>query len=161
MELTGNEFIELLKNEQYTKKSFTAADTEDIELDDFFAFVTKTLELNQLVSAEMIISGEEPIILRLESSLINLPLRYVNAISKIVINDPARELNLYMIVEHPLVSHSGLRIDLAASVAAYLDDPDSVANKIASFFTEKIKAIQVASEEAEDEKTEDAKTTDE
>lgn len=151
MELTGNEFIEILKNEQIKSKSFTAADTAEINLDDLFNFATKGLKDGQIISSEMIISGDEPISLRVESSLINLPLRYVNAISKIVINDPSKDVNLYMIVEHPLVSKSGLKIELAASVAAYLDDVESVEHKITNFFTEKIQAIQAAATIADTE----------
>lgn len=151
MELTGNEFIEILKNEQIKSKSFTAADTAEINLDDLFNFATKGLKDGQIISSEMIISGDEPISLRVESSLINLPLRYVNAISKIVINDPSKDVNLYMIVEHPLVSKSGLKIELASSVAAYLDDVESVEHKITNFFTEKIQAIQAAATIADTE----------
>lgn len=151
MELTGNEFIEILKNEKIKSKSFTAADTAEINLDDLFNFATKELKDGQIISSEMIISGDEPISLRVESSLINLPLRYVNAISKIVINDPSKDVNLYMIVEHPLVSKSGLKIELASSVAAYLDDVESVEHKITNFFTEKIQAIQAAATIADTE----------
>jgi hypothetical protein len=156
MQLTGNDFIDALKNEAVVTKTFTAADQESIVLDDLFDFVTKTLMAGQLVAGEMVISGDEPISLRLESSLINLPLRYVNAISKIVINDPDTEVTLYMIVEHPKVTQSGLRIDAAATVAAYLDDPDSVKVKIANYFTDEIVKINsaVAAGDAEEDAAE-------
>jgi hypothetical protein len=144
MQLSGNEFIDALKNEAVVTKSFTAADQSVVDLDPMFDFVTQTLAGGQLVAAEMIISGDEPIYLRLESSLINLPLRYVNNISKIVINDEPSDVKLYMIVEHPLVTQSGLRIDTAATVAAYLDDPDSVKAKIAAYFTEEIQKVNAA-----------------
>ncbi|SUP53140.1 Uncharacterised protein [Weissella viridescens] len=94
MELEGNALIERLKQDEVVTKTYTAADQSTINLDDLFTFVTVTLEQEQLVSAEIVISGDEPIHLRLESNLINLPLRYVNNISKIVINDPAKEVNL-------------------------------------------------------------------
>ncbi|MBM7616481.1 hypothetical protein JOC36_000014 [Weissella uvarum] len=155
MKLEGNALIERLKQDEVKTASFTAADQSTINLDDLFDFVTKTLKQGDLVSAEIIISGDEPIHLRLESNLINLPLRYVNGISKIVINEPEKDVNLYMIVESPYVSHSKLRIDYAASVATYLDDFDSVATKIAAYFDEKINLIneqeQAQAAEAADE----------
>lgn len=165
MELEGNALIERLKQDEVVTKTYTAADQSTINLDDLFTFVTVTLEQEQLVSAEIVISGDEPIHLRLESNLINLPLRYVNNISKIVINDPAKEVNLYMIVESPFVSHSKLRIDYAATVSAYLDDFDSVAAKIANYFDEKLALINeneaTAKTEAENESTESEQQNDE
>ena len=141
MQLTGNALIEALEAEAVTKKTFTAADEATINLDAFFEFVHQTIQANQLVQAEMIISGDEPITLSVETSLINLPLRYTNAIKKIVINNDEADVNLYMIVEHPGVSQSGLRIDFAASVTSALDDFDSVAARIAAYFDEKIALI--------------------
>lgn len=141
MEMTGNDFIEVLTEETYTKKTFEAADQATIALDDLFAFVEKATAENQLFSAEVLINEEEPISLRLETSLINLPIRYTNAIRKIVINDPETEVSLYMIVEHPLVTKSHLIIKKAASVQSFLDDSASVEEKIASFFNEQIEII--------------------
>jgi len=141
MQLTGNALIEALEAEAVTAKTFTAADESTINLDEFFEFVHETIQADQLVHAEMIISGDEPITLLIESNLINLPLRYANAIKKIVINNDEAEVNLYMVVEHPKVSQSGLRIDFAASITAALDDFDSVAARIAAYFDEKIMLI--------------------
>lgn len=155
MQLTGNALIEALEVEAVTAKTFTAADEATINLDDFFAFVHKTLAADQLVHAEMVISGDEPIILSVESNLINLPLRYANAIKKIVINNDEADVNLYMIVENPRVSQSGLRIDLAASVTAALDDFDSVAARIAAYFDEKITLINATELVTEQEESAD------
>ncbi|AIG65847.1 hypothetical protein ACRHK7_01505 [Weissella tructae] len=153
MQLTGNALIEALENEAVTTKTFTAADEATINLDDFFAFIQTTLEADQLVSAEMIISGDEPIKLSVETNLINLPIRYANAVKKIVINNEEADVNLYMIVEHPAVSQSGLRIDYAASVTAALDDFDSVAARIAAYFDEKIVLINTTEVAEEDDTT--------
>lgn len=147
MQLTGNDLIEALNANTISEASFIAPDQATIDLDELLAFVRQALTAGDLVGAELVISGDEPIHLRLESNLINLPLRYVNQISKIVINNPASEVNVYMIVEHPLVSQSGLRIDQAATVTGFLDDLDSVAAKIAAYFDEKIALINQAMEE--------------
>ncbi|MFL1696201.1 hypothetical protein ACJQWY_05320 [Weissella kandleri] len=141
MERTGNELIALLKAEEIEHKVWTAADQSTVQLDPLFDYVEQQLQANQMVSGEIMISGTEPIHLTLESNLINLPLRYVNQISKIVIDDPAKEVNIYMIVEHPHVTRSGLRIELAASVQSYLDDSDSVKGKIAQFFDQELESI--------------------
>lgn len=160
MELEGNALIESLKQEEVITKSYTAADQSTVNLDDLFNFVTETLQKNQLVSAEIVISGDEPIRLRLESNLINLPLRYVNGISKIIVNEPAKPVNLYMIVESPYVSHSKLRIDYAATVTAYLEDFESVATKIAQYFDGKLALINETKLAAEAESDNDAEETD-
>ena len=141
MEMTGNDFIEIVTEENYKQKTFEAADQETIALDELFAFVEKNVADNQIFSAEVLINEEEPISLRLETSLINLPIRYTNAIRKVVINDPETEVSLYMIVEHPLVTKSHLIIKKAASAQSFLDDATSVEEKIASFFNEQIEVI--------------------
>lgn len=154
MEITGNEMIAALKDEAVKQVSFTAADTATVELDSLFTALAEYVQKGELVSAELVVSGDEPISLRVETNIINLPVKYVNAISKIIINDPATDVNLYMIVEHPLVTRSGLRIELAASVAAYLDDEESVQMKIANFFTKELQSIQEAKKAAEATDTE-------
>ena len=97
MQMTGNDFITALKDETYEIKSFTAADQATINLDDLFGYVEQVISEEKLFSAELLISGDEPISLRVETGLVNLPIRYTNAISKIVINDPETEVTLYMI----------------------------------------------------------------
>ena len=47
-----------------------------------------------------------------------------------------------MIIENEFVSQSHLVIALASSVAAYLDDSDSVKYKISQWFTNELSVIQ-------------------
>lgn len=154
MQMTGNDFITALKDETYEIKSFTAADQATINLDDLFGYVEQVISEEKLFSAELLISGDEPISLRVETGLVNLPIRYTNAISKIVINDPETEVTLYMIAEHPLVTKSGLRIETAATVAAFADDPESVESKIAAFFDKELQNINEAVAAAEADESE-------
>ncbi|ALI32881.1 MULTISPECIES: hypothetical protein [Weissella] len=154
MQMTGNDFIAALKDETYEIKSFTAADQATINLDDLFGYVEQATSQEKLFSAELLISGDEPISLRVETGLVNLPIRYTNAISKIVINDPETEVTLYMIAEHPLVTKSGLRIETAATVAAFADDPESVESKIATFFDKELQSINEAVAAAESDESE-------
>ena len=154
MQMTGNDFIAALKDETYEIKSFTAADQAPINLDDLFGYVEQATSQEKLFSAELLISGDEPISLRVETGLVNLPIRYTNAISKIVINDPETEVTLYMIAEHPLVTKSGLRIETAATVAAFADDPESVESKIATFFDKELQTINEAVAAAESDESE-------
>lgn len=141
MQLTGNEVIEALKNEEIEHKVWTAEDQTLINLDPLFLFLEQKINENQLVSGEIIISGDEPIHLSVETNVINLPLRYVNQISKIIINDPETDVNVYMFVDHPDVTRSGMRIELAASVQSFLDDRESVMSKISLFFDREIQNI--------------------
>lgn len=162
MDMTGNDFIEILNNETYTTKTFEAADQATINLDELFTDVEKEAAASKVFSDALVINEEEPIIFRIEASLINLPLRYTNAIRKIVVNDEAKEMSLYMIVEHPLVTKSHLLIKKAASVQSFLDDPTSVEEKITSFFNEQlaqINANKIAAAEEEQAAAEQATTT--
>ncbi|MDR3242275.1 MAG: hypothetical protein LBT37_08910 [Lactobacillaceae bacterium] len=156
MQLTGNEFIEALKAENIEHKTWTAEDQATIALDPLFDFIAQKVTQGELAGGEILVSGDEPIHLSLETSLINLPLRYVNQISKIVVDDPETEVNLYMFVEHPHVTRSGMRIELAASVQTYLDDPDSVMAKVAAFYDQELATINNYEEPVTDE-TEDDK----
>ena len=163
MDMTGNDFIEILTNETYTTKTFEAADQATINLDELFADVEKKTAASEVFSDALVINEEEPIIFRIETSLINLPLRYTNAIRKIVVNDEAKEMSLYMIVEHPLVTKSHLLIKKAASVQSFLDDPMSVEEKVTSFFNEQlaqINANKIAAAEEERAAAEQSTTTD-
>lgn len=144
MLLSGNDLIEKVTNDTFVHQTWTAADQATIVLDTMFTFVQKHLDAGDLLSVETLVSGDEPIYLALETNLVNLPIRYANQLGKIVINDPEAEVNLYMYVEHPLVTHSGMRIELAASVAAYLDDPDSVNAKISEFYNRELQTINEA-----------------
>ena len=51
MEMTGNDFIEVLAEETYTKKTFEAADQATIALDDLFAFVEKANKSSRAIVA--------------------------------------------------------------------------------------------------------------
>ncbi|SCB96998.1 hypothetical protein [Weissella bombi] len=162
MDMTGNDFIEILTNETYKTKTFEAADQATINLDELFTDVEKEAAASEVFSDALVINEEEPIIFRIEASLINLPLRYTNAIRKIVVNDEAKEMSLYMIVEHPLVTKSHLLIKKASSVQSFLDDPTSVEEKITSFFNEQlaqINANKIAAAEEERAAAEQAATT--
>ena len=141
MQLTGNEVIEALKNEEIEHKVWTAEDQTLINLDPLFLFLEQKINENKLVNVEIISSGDEPIHLSVETNVINLPLRYVNQISKIIINDPETDVNVYMFVDHPDVTRSGMRIELAASVQSFLDDRESVMSKISLFFDREIQNI--------------------
>lgn len=144
MQMDGQEFLTAVKEEAFEKWTVTAADEAAVNLDDLFKFFDQQLQADKLAQGEIVIDAPEPedaISLRLETSAINLPLRYFNAMNKLIDENVANEINVYMIVESKLVSQSGLFIYLAASVSAYLDDADSVKAKIAAFFNEKLALI--------------------
>ncbi|MCM0583411.1 hypothetical protein H9L19_05680 [Weissella diestrammenae] len=154
MQLTGNDLIEIIKSEKIVQRAWTAEDQATIQLDSLFDFMTQQVHKNQIASGQIIISGDEPIQLWLETSLINLPLRYANQISKIVVDEPLSDVNLYMFVENPKVSRSGMRIELAASVQSYLDDSESVMAKIAAFYDRELAVINNYEEPVDSTETE-------
>ena len=145
MEILGSEFLEIVKNEQVLEAKTTLANFNELDFTAAFAIldqnITKQTVTRVQIDVSELVEGE-PLILGLETSVINLPLRYTNALTKLVDEETMYPVNVYMIVEHPMVSQSSLFIQKAASVAAYLDDPTSVQERIKTFFSDQVALIK-------------------
>lgn len=145
MELLGNEFLTIIKDQTVAEASQVIAKFAELDFTAMFTTLTQSLTEYPVNHIEVTVAeliNAEPVKFSVESGAINLPLRYTNAITKLIDEDTAYELNIYMIIEHPLVSQSGLFIQKAASVAAYEDDTESVQARIEEFFNEKLALIQ-------------------
>ena len=140
--MQGEQFLKLLKRQVITQTSFQQV-IEDINIDELFTWFDKALDDDSLISGEILakVNAEDALKLSIETSIINLPLRYQNAIDKIILADQEYELSIFAIIEHPIVSQSGLFIKKIASVKTYRDDVDAVKAKIVTFFDEKLKLI--------------------
>ncbi|MBM7544051.1 hypothetical protein JOC59_000757 [Weissella beninensis] len=140
--MQGEQFLKLLKKKVITQTSFQQV-IEDINIDELFTWFDKALDDDSLISGEILakVNAEDALKLSIETSIINLPLRYQNAIDKIILADQEYELSIFAIIEHPIVSQSGLFIKKIASVKTYRDDVDAVKAKIVTFFDEKLKLI--------------------
>lgn len=89
---------------------------------------------------------------RLETSIINLPLMNSKTITKILDVDQDSEVNVYLVCEDPDLNRSGLRIDLCASVTALADDQESVVKMAQEWITTQLTTIQTNREAAKEEK---------
>lgn len=148
--MQGEKFLELLKSEKIINKSINQ-DIQDIQIDELFTWFDSVVANEEVVSGTIFakIDDENALKLSIETSIINLPLRYQNAIDKIVLAEQEYEFSAFAIIEHPLVSQSGLFIKNIASVKTYLDDPTPVKTKIINFFDEKLAYIAQGGWQAE------------
>ena len=157
MQITGEQALAHLIAQDSDTLNLTQTDHEQIALDDLFAALDDHIADTNLMHIALTINGgvtEGGTTLTLETNVINLPQRYTNQLNKLIWPDKTDyEVNLYMIIENPEVSQSQLKIALASSVAAYVDDPESVKQKISTWFDTQFQAIltqQAADASAED-----------
>ncbi|GEK28908.1 hypothetical protein [Furfurilactobacillus siliginis] len=157
MERNVSEFLTTLTDEAYQVATATVTFSE---LNDdpagviagSIAFAKKQLEADQLVSTRLDVTGfnDQEINIRLESSLLNLPFAYAKEIDKMLDADATMPVNLYMIIDSPAINVSKMRIDLASSVQAFLDDPESVTVKIVDWLREQIERLETMAAQAEE-----------
>ncbi|KRL53839.1 hypothetical protein [Furfurilactobacillus rossiae] len=158
MEEKVADFLQALQDETYVATSSTTTfdklnDDPESVMADSIAFAQKQLAAGKLIQTRVDITGFHDVEMnvRLESSLINLPFAYANEIDKMLDPDDEREVNLYMIFDSPAINVSKMRIDMASSVQAFLDDPDSVSAKITDWLREQVEKLETADAEKEAE----------
>lgn len=145
MEILGSEFLEIVKNNAVVEDQQVVATFAELDFELLFSALNKNLSQASIQRTQLIVSeliDTEPVQFSIETEIINLPTRYVNSLEKIVDEETVYDINLYMVVEHPLVSRSGMIIRKAASLAAYMDDQGSVKQRIENFFDEQIALIK-------------------
>ncbi|WP_054654495.1 hypothetical protein [Secundilactobacillus silagei] len=76
--------------------------------------IVKAVGENKLAQATLTLTDAD-IQVHLETSVVNLPLRYVNAMKKMLADDDTLPVSIYSIIESPDVNVSSLRIDKVAS----------------------------------------------
>ncbi|WP_270747033.1 hypothetical protein [Leuconostoc lactis] len=159
MKITGERALENITASQAFTLVVAQPDQDDIALDALFEALDTHIADPNFIHLALTINGgiaAGGTTLTLETNVINLPQRYTNQLKKLIWPEkPDNDVNLYMIVENPLVSQSQLKIALASSVTAYQDDPDSVKSKIAQWFTAQLQVIVEQQTVADAEITED------
>lgn len=144
MEILGSDFLTIVKNGAVVEDAQVALTFADLDFKSLFAALDTKLNEQVIVRVEVAVAeliAAEPVKFSLETEAINLPTRYVNALEKLIDEETVYPVNLYMIVEHPLVSQSGMLIQKSASLAAYLDDKVSVQKRIEDFFNDQLTLI--------------------
>lgn len=94
------------------------------------------------ISQAEVTNAKQELSIRLEMNVINLPVRYVNPMEKILDSESEAEVNVYMIVEAPKVTRSGLRIDLLGTVDDVIADPTGKLDTLVEWLTSELEAIE-------------------
>ena len=153
MQITGERALANIADAAFYNKSITVEDGQTVPIDALMSEVAQHVTDENFMQVTLNINGgieADGTTLSLETNVINLPLRYQNQLRKMILPDSeALVVNLYMIVENPLVSQSRLKIALVSSVSTYEDDTDSAQAKIASWFDEQL--AHIVSEQASPE----------
>ncbi|MGO1337633.1 MAG: hypothetical protein ACTMH7_04110 [Leuconostoc fallax] len=153
MMISGEQIQTNIVDEVYYKQTLISDDTETIPLDQLFSVVDAHIEDEHFMQVTLDInegSAAGGTTLSIETNFINLPLRYKNALRKLIWVDKTSDINLYMIIENEFVSQSNLKIALASSVSAYQDDAESVKAKISTWFTEQLQNIAQNKKQSEE-----------
>lgn len=176
MEIAVADFIEKVETEQVTAQRFEITrgaleqQGKKAVLTPIVEFVSETVQKGELASATLAFTDDE-IEFRLETSIINLPLRYVNTIKKMLSDEDDMAVNVYSVIESPDVNASSLRIDKVASVEDFETHQDVMAESIGEWLDTQLAAIKTneehraetdalkAKEEADAEKKPAKKTT--
>ncbi|WP_349550654.1 hypothetical protein [Leuconostoc pseudomesenteroides] len=155
MQITGERALANIADAAFYNKSITVEDGQTVPIDALMSELAQHVTDENFMQVTLNINGgieADGTTLSLETNVINLPLRYQNQLRKMILPDSeALAVNLYMIVENPLVSQSRLKIALVSSVSTYEDDTDSAQAKIASWFDEQLAHIVSEQESAETE----------
>lgn len=106
-------------------------------------FIAKTTSNNEIAQYNWVVDMPEgeKVSIRIETSVINLPLEDTKTISKILNVEDAAEMNVYLIAETPDMNKSGLRIDKVASVMAVQDDIEGVSHSASNWVNDQLAAI--------------------
>lgn len=147
MEFNVQTFIDQVVNEEYDRQS-VAVDEQQLNQEAIkqgIKYVAEHTGQQHLAQSEWKVSladDSDPVSVRLETAVINLPLENAKTISKILNVDDTVEVNVYLVCESPDRNRSGLRIDRLASVVAVQDDADSVVEAAQSWIDEQLAAVR-------------------
>lgn len=151
MQITGEQALAHIEAADFQNYVNQVADDAPIDLDILFDLFNQHAQSDQLLRATLEVDGgieNGGTTLSLETNVINMPLRYVNQLKKMLYTEETYEVNIYAIIDSPFVSQSNLKIAYASSVEAYLDDPESVQAKIRQWFTEELAQVAENAREA-------------
>lgn len=158
MDIQVADFLAAINDETYVSYADTAtfAQLNDAPVEVMqasFDFALKQLQAGKLVQTRVDVTGfhDVEINVRLESSVINLPFTYANEIDKMLDADAVLPVNLYMIFDSPAINVSKMRIDLASSVQVFLDDPESVTEKVIDWLREQVERLTIAAADDEEQ----------
>ncbi|KRM12962.1 hypothetical protein ABTQ33_02480 [Paucilactobacillus suebicus] len=144
MEFNVQTFIDQVTDEQYEKQTVDVSQSDLSKVTVIkkgIVALQSSINDNRLAQYEWqfdVKNVEDPISVRLETGIINLPFENGKTISKILNVTDTLPVNVYLICESPELNRSGLRIDRLASATALADDPDSVTTAAMQWIDEQL-----------------------
>ncbi|KRK45453.1 hypothetical protein N0K71_05180 [Dellaglioa algida] len=165
MKMTVEQFMSAIEEETYTKIFYAATpeDVQNVGIPDLFAkgyaALAESLKNNQLAEIQLMIEYPEgTAIFTLETNIINLPYKYYKKLPGFFneVTDEA-EINVYLIVESPVINVSKLRIDKVTSGVEYLEHQDDFNVTMTTMIAEKVAFLENPPEIVEKEKVEPVK----
>lgn len=165
MKMTVEQFMSAIEEETYTKIFYAATpeDVQNVGIPDLFAkgyaTLAESLKNNQLAEIQLMIEYPEgTAIFTLETNIINLPYKYYKKLPGFFneVTDEA-EINVYLIVESPVINVSKLRIDKVTSGVEYLERQADFNVTMTTMIAEKVAFLENPPEIVEKEKVEPVK----
>ncbi|WP_137597568.1 hypothetical protein [Paucilactobacillus kaifaensis] len=140
---------------QTKKETVTVKQVEETKaIEAGLKYLSDNANKNELSQFEWIVKvpAGENVSVRLETSVINLPLMNSKTITKILDVNEEREVNVYLVCEAADLNRSGLRIDQCASLTSLADDPDSAGKMAKEWITTQLTTIESNRAAAKEEK---------
>lgn len=154
MERKIQDFIDAVENdevEHFTSKTPQKAFYADPDkaVAPLAAFIREQIGQDHLAQAETTVNGTD-ISVRLELSVINLPLQDTKTIAKIMDVAETAPLNVNAVIETPDINVSGLRIDALAPADTYVAQADTADASLHDWLKLQIEKLQTAAENAKE-----------
>ncbi|GAX03484.1 hypothetical protein IWT140_01088 [Secundilactobacillus pentosiphilus] len=147
MESLVKDFVEEVEAEKYETQNFGSSLAEIKKngaaksLEPMVEMIVKAVGENQLAQATLTLTDAD-IQVALETSVVNLPLRYLNAMKKMLADDDTMPVSVYSIVESPDINPSSLRIDKVASADDFVSHKGDMAAAIATWLDKQLDQIE-------------------
>lgn len=165
MESLVKDFIEEVEAEKYETQNFGSSLAEINKngatkaLEPMVDMMVKAIGDNKLAQATLTLTDTD-IQVHLETSVVNLPLRYLNAMKKMLADDDTLPVSIYSIIESPDINPSSLRIDKVASADDFVSHKDGMAAAIATWLEKQLDQIKENQEKKDDTDDDDSKSAD-
>ncbi|MCT3573457.1 hypothetical protein [Levilactobacillus brevis] len=118
-------------------------DKPDQTMAPLAAFIREQIGADKLAQAELKVTDAEMSV-RLELSVINLPLQDTKTIGKIMETSGEADLNVYAVIESPDINVSGLRIDALAPATTYVEQAKVADESLHDWLNLQIEKLQTA-----------------
>lgn len=145
-------FMDAVENDEVHHFNATAKQADfyadpDTVLAPLAAFMREQITADQLAQATLTLSDAE-VSVRLEMSVINLPMQDSKTIGKIMDVGQTAPINIYAVIETDAINVSGLRIDALAPATTYLEQAATADQSLHDWVLLQIDKLKTAAENA-------------